>query len=62
MKFTYQWRRNGVALSAPGGGIGYLVKKADVGASFSCSVTATNPVGSAVANSSDVQVAAKRKS
>ena len=62
MKFTYQWKRNGVALSAPGGGIGYLVKKADVGASFSCSVTATNPVGSAVANSSDVQVAAKRKS
>ena len=62
MKFTYQWRRNGVALSAPGGGIGYLVKKADVGASFSCSVTATNPVGSAVASSSDVQVAAKRKS
>ena len=62
MKFTYQWRRNGVALSAPGGGIGYLVKKADVGASFSCSVTATNPAGSAVASSSDVQVAAKRKS
>jgi len=42
--YNYQWRRNGVAISGATNPT-YLVATGDVGATFSCAVTATNPAG-----------------
>jgi len=42
--YGYQWRRNGVAISGANGST-YTVVSADVGATISCAVTATNPAG-----------------
>ena len=51
--FTYQWRRNGVAIGGATAST-YLIDALDVGTSVTCQVTATNARGSAAAVSNAV--------
>lgn len=51
--FSYQWRRNGTAISGATAST-YTLVAADEGATIRCSVTATNVVGSATAESNNV--------
>ena len=48
--YAYQWKRGGVAISGETGST-YLLGAADVGASITCAVAATNAGGSATATS-----------
>jgi Ca2+-binding RTX toxin-like protein len=53
--FVYQWLRSGIPI-ANATGRGYLVTTADQGVSLSCSVTASNGIGSSTATSTPVTV------
>ena len=51
--YTYQWRRGGTAISGANGAT-YTLVTADVGATITCTITATNGAGSASATSAGV--------
>lgn len=53
--FTYQWRRNGIAISGATGS-SYTVVVADAGALLTCLVTATNSAGAASAASNAITI------
>jgi len=60
LTYAYRWRRNGRVV---GGRIraSYRIGTADAGRHLSCTVTATNTVGSARARSAAVRIRARRK-
>jgi hypothetical protein len=53
--FTYQWRRNGIAIGGETGTT-YIVLPADSGQQITCLVTGTNIVGSAGATSNSITI------
>ncbi len=53
--FAYQWRRNGVVIAGATGDL-YVVTGADLGATITCTVTASNALGSASATSNALVV------
>jgi len=55
LTYTYQWKRNGVALTGATKAT-YLVAAADRGHGLTCTVTATNPAGTANAQSAVITV------
>jgi hypothetical protein len=55
--YAYQWKRDGVAISGATGST-YTIVSADAGTALTCTVTATNGVGSASATSGAVAVPA----
>lgn len=54
--FSYQWRRDGVAISGAIAATYTTVDPMDVGTAIDCLVTATNSAGSASADSNDIAV------
>jgi hypothetical protein len=56
IQYAFRWRRNGLLISGARSQT-FLVRQVDAGASLSCSVIATNPVGSSTANAPAVRVA-----
>lgn len=53
--YTYQWKRNGSAVSGATSPT-YVTVSGDVGTSITCTVTGTNPFGSATATSNGISV------